>query len=55
MADKSVPECPCVRKSCPRFGKCDECTRHHLTHKRYPLPYCRRESRRRSKKDPSAT
>ena len=34
--------CPCVRKKCSRFGKCEECREHHLKHKKYRVPYCER-------------
>lgn len=38
-------DCPCVKQSCPRHGRCDLCTRWH----RNPdnsLPYCLREKGR---------
>jgi hypothetical protein len=37
-------KCPCVRKKCERYGKCEECIEHHKTHKKYPLPYCQRKA-----------
>ncbi len=37
-------QCPCVRKKCERYGKCEECIEHHKTHKKYPLPYCQRKA-----------
>jgi len=54
MPNKGLAECPCVRKRCPRFGKCDECVRHHLTHKRYPLPYCKRKRHGKNSMEPAA-
>ena len=43
-------QCPCVRKKCERYGKCEECIEHHKTHKKYPLPYCQRKSAKEADK-----
>jgi hypothetical protein len=43
--------CPCVRKKCERYGKCNECIAHHKTHKKYPEPYCKRPQKVRKKKE----
>jgi len=42
MLECGTDRCPCVRKKCERFGKCDECIAHHKTHTKYPEPYCKR-------------
>ena len=46
MLESGTDQCPCVRKKCERFGKCEECIAHHKTHKKYPLPYCTRKAAR---------
>lgn len=42
MLENCSDTCPCVRKKCERYGKCNECIEHHKTHKKYPTPYCER-------------
>jgi hypothetical protein len=37
--------CPCVRKKCERYGKCEECIEHHKHHKKYSQPYCIRKAK----------
>jgi hypothetical protein len=34
-------QCPCPKKSCRRYGDCDECRAHHLKKKSYP--FCERD------------
>lgn len=31
--------CPCKRKNCEWYGRCEECRAHHEVDRRYP-PYC---------------
>lgn len=39
--EKWNPEtCPCKKKNCPRYKKCDECKQYH--YERGGLPYCER-------------
>jgi hypothetical protein len=42
MLECGADRCPCVRKKCERYGKCEECIAHHKTHKKYPEAYCKR-------------
>ncbi|WP_176718780.1 MULTISPECIES: hypothetical protein [Caloranaerobacter] len=35
--------CPCPKKKCERFGKCEECREFHK--KKNRLPYCERPKR----------
>ncbi len=39
--EKWNPEtCPCKKKKCERYKKCDECKAHHVA--KGGLPYCER-------------
>ncbi len=41
IKEKWNPEtCPCKKKSCPRYKKCDECKAYHGA--TGTLPYCER-------------
>ena len=44
MLESGTEQCPCARKKCERYGKCEECIERHKTHKKYPLPYCQRKA-----------
>lgn len=41
--------CNCIKKDCPRHGKCDECVEFHKTNKREP--YCMRTKANHKDKD----
>lgn len=49
MLENGSDRCTCKRKSCVRFGNCEECIKHHAIHKRYPLPYCKRKGKETNK------
>jgi hypothetical protein len=42
--NRMVPDgpCPCPKKECPRYEKCDECRNNH--YKKNKLPYCERKN-----------
>jgi len=42
MLVNDLKVCPCKKKDCERFGKCEECINHHNMHKKY-APYCMRK------------
>lgn len=44
LLENGLEICSCKRKKCERFGDCTACISHHKTHKRYPLPYCKRHA-----------
>lgn len=41
MLENGLEACTCKRTRCERFGKCEECVRHHEEHSKHP-PYCKR-------------
>jgi len=49
-AKETLPEyledCPCKKKSCERYRKCQECHSYHRERKRLKAPYCLREPRK---------
>ncbi|HOA33592.1 MAG TPA: hypothetical protein PKO20_03220 [Clostridiales bacterium] len=42
-----MTECICKWKSCKRHGNCEECKEHHKTHPKYPVPFCKRNERKK--------
>ena len=41
--------CPCKKKKCERYGKCDECRKYHAELKRQRPVACEKEIRGRNK------
>ncbi len=46
--ENGLEKCNCIKKNCPRHGKCSECLEHH-SNSRY-VPYCKREKSNMVKK-----
>ena len=44
MLKNGQDTCTCKKKSCPRFGKCEECVAYHRENKKYE-PYCMRRKK----------
>ena len=49
MLKNGKEKCTCKWTKCKRYGKCEECIRHHRKSEKYPVPFCMRKRKSKGK------